>query len=195
MRKATRNDKKRVVQILCESFENNPHFKYLIGERKRKKHKLKLLASYAYGFGMRRNGVFISDNEQGVTIILQSHQLKSGVFDYFCQLTLLFNVFDHRQLFSQIRLEQTIQAIRPRQGNFIYVWFLGVSNEGRGSHAAREMQKFIFQYADSQNLILLLETTELRNKIIYNRLGIREYFQLQLPAKPLTVWFMSRMMA
>ncbi|MCG8702037.1 MAG: hypothetical protein MI922_28540 [Bacteroidales bacterium] len=192
MRKANYNDKDRVVQILSESFDNNPHFNYIIKNDKRRKKRITRLARYAFEYGIQRNGIYISENGYGVAIIFNSDKLKNTLRDYWFQLVLVLKVFGITRSLKVHKLETTIKRIRPTSKQFLYFWFLGVANKGRGSNAARELQQFIFDLSYRKNLPILLETTTMRNKLIYNRYGIKDYYLYTENNGELNVWFLYR---
>jgi len=79
MRKADLSDKDKVVKIICESFDTNPHVNYILKNDAKRAQRLAYLSEYAFYYGMRRNGVFLTEDGQGVSIIFAYHKVKMGL--------------------------------------------------------------------------------------------------------------------
>jgi hypothetical protein len=193
MKKANYSDKERVVKIIQESFDDNPHINYLVKKGKNREKRIAYLAKYAFETGMQKHGVYLSDNGKGVIIFFTSQDEKSTFKEILEQIKLVFKVFGFSRIFQIIKMENSIKSHRPKGRCYIYVWFMGVSNDARGTKTAWEMMKFINQLSDLQGLPILCETTVQQNKKVYNRLGYITYKTYINKISNLTCWFMQRL--
>ena len=192
MRRAVPNDKEKVVKIICESFNTNPHINYILKNDEKRDQRLAHLSEYAFYFGMRRNGVYLTDDEQGVSIIFEYKKFKLSIHDYWRQLILIFKCFTLPRAYFVYKVEKQIKLNRESNLNFLYLWFFGVTNETLGSNNARDMMKFIFDMSLKRKLPMYLETSLRRNSVIYKRFGFEEYNIFETEDKDLTMWYLKR---
>ena len=192
MRKAEKSDKDRVIKIICESFDSNPHVNLIIKNDKRRPSRMAAMAEYAFEVGMRRNGVHLTDDAQGVTIIFDFHKIKMNLYEYYLQFKLIFKSFTLPRVLMVNKVENLIKKNRASNVKFLYLWFFGVANEALGSSDGRDLMKFIFQLSADQKLPIYLETSLKRNNIIYKRYGFEDYNMLETGYDNLTMWYMKR---
>jgi hypothetical protein len=192
MRKALLNDKEKVVKIICESFNTNPHVNYILKNDEKRDKRLKHLSEYAFYFGLRRDGVYLTDDEQGVSIIFEYDKFKLSIYDYWRQLILIFKCFTISRAYYVYKVEKQIKLNRASNLNFLYLWFFGVTNETLGTSNGRDMMKFIFDMSLRKKLPMYLETSLKRNSLIYKRYGFEEYNVFETEKKDLTMWYLKR---
>lgn len=192
MKKATFEDREKVVKIITESFFNNPHMNCIIKNDNRKRQRLSLLAEYVFYSGWRRDGVYLTEDEQGFVIIHENKKVWPDQRELLLKLKLIFKVFTLARTLKVARIESLIKANRCKRPRFLYIWFLGVSDQSLGSNNARDMMKFVFDLSAEMQLPLFVETTLERNARIYSRFGFESYQILHEEKESLTVWFMQR---
>jgi len=192
MKKAIKSDKEKVVRIICESFDKNPHVNYIIKNDAKRNKRMAAMASYAFEFGMRRNGVNLTDDGLGVAIIFQNNKIKVSLYEYWLQLGLVFKAFSIFRAFKVDKLESLIKKNRASNVEFLYLWFFGVADEALGTNDARDLMNYIFKLSYDMELPIYLETTIKRNNIIYKRFGLEDYKILDTGIGNLTFWFMKR---
>ena len=73
----------------------------------------------------------------------------------------------------------------------LYFWFLGV--EKGGNKAVFEIKDQIFQWSEEKKLPILLETSVIRNRKVYERYGFEVYHTWDDSGNGNTLWFMRRM--
>jgi len=192
MRKAEKSDKDKVVKIICESFDSNPHVNFIIKNDKKRAARMVAMAEYAFKFGMRRNGVHLTDDGLGVAIIFEYDKVPMNLNEYYLQLQLVFKAFTVSRALMVNKLENLIRKKRAAKVNFLYLWFFGVADEALGTSDGRDLMKFIFTMSKNQNLPIYLETSLKRNSIIYKRFGFEEYNIFRTGHDDLTMWYMKR---
>jgi hypothetical protein len=192
MRKAEKSDKDKVVRIISESFDSNPHINVIVKNDKKRSARMAAMAEYAFEIGMRRDGVHITDDGLGVAIIYQYDKVKMNIYEYWLQLALVLKVFTIRRALMVNNLEKLIKKNRASDVEFLYLWFFGVADEGLGTTDGRDLMKFIFKMSYEQKLPIYLETSIRRNNIIYKRFGLEDYKILDTGYKNLTMWYMKR---
>ncbi|MDZ4667908.1 MAG: hypothetical protein SGJ00_08485 [bacterium] len=192
MKNASKADKERVVKIICESFNTNPHVDFIVKNDAKRPQRMAALAAYAFEVGMRKNGVYLTDDGLGVAIIFKYDKFKLSLYEYWLQLGLVFKVFTPARAIMVDKLESLIKRNRASNISFLYLWFFGVADESLGSTNGRDLMKFIFKLSQEAKLPIYLETSLRRNMIIYKRFGFEEYNILNTKKKDLTMWYMKR---
>lgn len=192
MRKAELSDKDKVIKIICESFDTNPHVSFIVKNDSKRSKRMEALAEYAFKFGMRRDGVFLTDDGNGLAIIYEYNKLKMNLRENLMQLKLAFTTFSPERALMVNKLENQIKSHRASDEDFLYLWFFGVANEALGTNDARDLMKFIFQLSFDKKLPIYLETSLKRNMIIYKRFGLAEYNVFKTGKDDLVMWYMKR---
>lgn len=192
MRKAIRSDKERVIKIISESFNTNPHIDFIVKNDKNRPKRIAALADYAFKFGLRRNGVFLTDDGFGVAIIFEYDKVAMNLNEYWLQLLLVFKCFSVPRALMIDKLESQIKKNRASDRQFLYLWFFGVANQALGTSNGRDLMKFIFNMSHDQKLPIYLETSLRRNNVIYKRFGFEDYNKFETGKGDLTMWYMKR---
>lgn len=192
MKKATKADREKVVRIICESFYTNPHVSFIVKNDQLKPKRMKALAEYAFEMGIRRDGVYLTEDELGVSIIYEYGKISMNWYEYWLQIKLIFSTFTLPRALMVDRLEREIKSKRSKDLPYLYLWFFGVADEALGTNNARDMMKFIFQMSLDMKLPMVLETSAARNQIIYRRYGFVEYDHFKTGREDLTMWYLKR---
>ena len=191
MQLATKADKNHIIQIIAEAYDKNPHVNYVIKNDSKRQKRLRTIANYAFEVGFRRQGVFLTDNKQGITIIFPSSRAKTGIYEVLLMLDVAINACTLPRVWQVNQFENLVKSKRPKDLPYLYLWFFGVSKEALGTPTARQLMKFVFQQSDEQQLPIYIETSLFRNTNIYARYGFETYGQVVVNPD-LTVWCMKR---
>ncbi len=192
MKQAVKGDKDRVVKIICESFDTNPHVNFVIKNDKKRSKRMVAMAKYAFEFGMRRKGVHLTDDGLGVAIIYDYWKVKMSLKEYMMQLGLGFKSFTIARSVIVGKLESEIGKRRLKDVQYLYLWFFGVATEALGTNDGRELMKYIFGLSADQKIPIHLETSIKRNSIIYKRYGFEEYDRFKTGHGDLEMIYMKR---
>lgn len=188
-RLASRSDKKLVVDIITNTFENNPGVNWLLRSGGDRKKKIKRLAEFAFIKALNRNGVYLSSNKKGVAICYPFHQNKFSLIETYFELRFAFRSIKLSRLPQVLKREVYRKKQRPASGKYLYFWFLGVLPGGE--KAVYELKDAIFETAKKQNLPIYLETAMERNKIAYERYGFQSYYFWNDEKENIRFWFLK----
>ncbi len=192
MKAATINDKEQVISIIMESFHNNPSVNRVIKNDHKREYRLYALAEYAFNKAFRRKGVWLSDDGQGLAIFYRYNERKEDLIDYWNQVKLAFKAIGLFRSLGILKRENYMAQQRPKDGNFFYFWFFGVSNKARGSRAAYELRDEIFKLSSQLKLPLYMETSVPQNQKVYERFGFETYHTWNQPGNGEPLWFMRK---
>jgi hypothetical protein len=192
MKEANCSDRKKVVRIICESFDKNPHINYLVKNDNKRSSRMTALAEYAFELGIRRDGIWLTDDDLGVVIIYQNSKVRMNYYECWLQFCLIFKTFSVPRALKVNKLESMINKNRAAGIDFLYVWFFGVANEGLGTNDGRDLMNYVFNLSYNLKLPVYVETTIKRNNIIFKRFGFEDYKVLKTGIEDLTFWYMKR---
>ena len=144
MRKCTKADRSKVIAIIAESFDANPSVNRVIKNDGKRKERIRALADYSFKTALIRNGAFISSDEQGVALCYQYDLKKEGISDYLNQVQLVTKAIGVGRVLDIMKRDAYIKSKRPKDGNYLYFWFLGITDKGKGGIAIRELKEYLF---------------------------------------------------
>lgn len=191
MQKATKADESLVIDIIAESFPSNPSVLSVIKNDKKEPLRMRWLARYVFRTALRKEGIFLSSDRTGVAVCYRFNSHKETLRDYWDQLVLAFTAIGIERIFKVLKRDIYVKSKRPGSGDYLYFWFFGVSNEGKGQGAAYELQKTVFDEAEKQKLPIYLETSIAKNKRVYERFGFETYHTWDYKSEGITLWFMK----
>ena len=188
MRKANKDDRSLVIDIITRSFYNNPGVGWILKDGASKEKAIKRMATYAFIKGFRRNGIFISSNEKGVAICYCPANRKPSLFELIYEFYFGITSIKLSHIPTVLRNEAYKKSIRPAPSDNLYFWFYGVVKGGE--NAARELGDAVFEEARQFRLPIYHETAVKRNKVVYERFGFETYHHYQVPNEPIEYWFL-----
>lgn len=190
MRKATKTDEALVVDIISESFPNNPSVLSVIKNDSKEPQRMRSLAKFVFRTALRKDGIYISTDQTGVAVCYRFNGHKETFTDYWNQVKLAFSAIGIERIFKVLKRDKYVKKKRPKSGDFMYFWFFGVSDEGKGRGAAYELKEAVLAEAKKHNLPIYLETSIAKNKRVYERYGFEVYHTWDYKSEGITLWFM-----
>ena len=188
MNLANASDRAVILEIFLQSYKDNPHVRYLIGDRFIS-YRLKTLANFVFDLAMKRKGIYLSEDKQGVVVMFPCASIQLNSKEKIKQYLMVIRAFNLYRLFKIINIEAAIKLERKANPNDLYVWFYGVSEQGAKQDTARKLMKAMFELSLTQQVDLIAETSLARNQKIYERFGFVTYHQR---AFDFPVFFMRR---
>lgn len=191
MRKANKSDKKKFVNIIAESFDTNPSVNWVIKNDHKREKRIRAVAEYAFDTALIRDGAYISSDETGIALCYNINHKGNIILDYINQIKLIFSAIGINRIYEVLKREAYIKKIRPST-DFLYFWFFGVTEEGKGKGAAKELKDYIFNLSDKNELPIYLETSVKRNKAVYLRYNFELYHTWEVKERGIVLWLMRR---
>ncbi len=187
MPKARKDQEEKVVQIIMQTYANNPSVYTIIGKGGNQKRKLRRLALFAIERAKNRDGVYISNNEKGMAFCFRSDKNTRSFKEIWNEIRLAL-VVPWKNITYGLKRERIVKRIRKSEPHY-YFWFYGVSADG--GRAAYELKDELFQKAKTERLPIFAETSVERNKKVYERFGFEVYDEYNDPTG-ITIWFMEK---
>lgn len=187
MPKARSDQKQTVINVLKESFQDNPSVVDIINQNRPIDRQLELLLSYAYERAKNREGVYISNNEKSVALCFLSGQNGFFIREFLAELKFGMGV----SLLKSVKtLKRQIRISRRRvKDPHLFFWFFGSIKENEG--ASYELMKELFQKSAEMNVPILAETSLAKNRRVYERFGFKTYHVYDDGRGP-KLWMMIR---
>ncbi len=189
MRKATKQDKHLVVDIISKSFSDSPGIDWIVKNGSANEKAIKRLATLAFIKGYRRKGVFISANEKGVAICYCPDNGKPSIFELLYEFYFGITSIKISHIPTVLKSEAYKKSKRPTSSTYLYFLFYAVVQDGE--NAARELRDAVFEEAQKLMLPIYLETAEERNKLVYERYGFVTYHYRKVPKENIAYWFLK----
>jgi hypothetical protein len=190
MRKATKYDKGKVVNILTRTFDAIPGVNWMLKKSGNHERKIRRLANYAVTKALLRDGVYISSNEKGVALCFKYNLRVVSFTKVFYQIKFVLLSVKLNRILRMMKLELYKERSRPRDGEYLYFWFFGVLKDG--NDAAFELKNAIFRKSFQDNLPIYLETSLERNQYVYEKYGFKTYHYWEDKEENIQFWFMKR---
>jgi len=188
MNLANASDRDVILEIFLQSYKDNPHVRYLIGDQFVTS-RLKTLANFVFDIAMKRKGIYLSEDKQCVVVMFPCASIQLNSKEKIKQYLMVIRAFNLYRLFKIINIEAAIKLERKANPNDLYVWFYGVSEQGAKLDTARKLMKAMFELSLTQQVDLIAETSLARNQKIYERFGFVTYHKR---AFDFPVFFMRR---
>jgi len=177
MRKANRNDKDTVVEILTASFQKDPHVNWLVAQSKRK-NKLKTLVEYVFGESLERGEIYISDNNKAAALWNSDKKEKFTFRFIVWNLYFLFHV-GLRSTIRALTAGKKIHDFYPKNQRYFQLYMIGVFPENQGTGLASSLMNPMIERMERDNIPLYLETANSHNVEIYKKKGFVLFHTMQ----------------
>lgn len=165
-----------------KSFDGNPAVHFSIGSVSRAdyNYRRRKLAEFMYDFCKRRNGVFLSSDQNAVICYYHSDYPVSVFQSLKDEISLAWNGIGLSRLYRVWRRSNRIAQKQKGYRPFIHCWYIGAKEGERNGSGARELRNRLFEESRTTQRAILAETTMLQNKKVYEWLGFEVYDTVSL---------------
>lgn len=185
---ATPEDKKEAVQIITNTFDQNPSVNIVIGSSGNRRKKIGRLGNYAFIKAFNRNGAYLSSNRKGAALCFESEAKGTNFAEFWAEFPFAISI-PPKKVIQTLKRESYIKKHRF-EGKHLYFWFLGVEKDG--GQAVFELKEHLFELSKQKQLPILLETSVERNRSVYERYGFEVYHTWKDSGGGKALWFMMR---
>lgn len=177
MTKATLADKPLIIDILSKAFDSNGSVNYVVKQNINRARRIRKLMDYSFELCFRFGEVLLTDNKQGVALILYPQRKKTTLKTILLDAKLASQVIGFRRTLKILERESKIKKNHPKE--LIYLWFIGVAPETQGKGLGSLLMNEIIKIANSQNLPIYLETSMEQNLPFYERAGFKIFNNIE----------------
>ena len=175
MTKASINDKKLIIDILCSSFApikfpNSINF--IIGSKKNRSKRLKILMNHIFENCFSNGEIFLSQSKKSCLLIEFPHLKKFSYKTLFLDVKLIFYCIGFKRLLRVLKRERLLKSFRPKTPH-IHPVIVATFNESNGRGDGVRLMKKVIQLYSTNKLPIIIETTTKTNVRIYESLGFK----------------------
>lgn len=166
---AGEREKPIVVNILKESFENDPLVNWLL-EKSKRENKLEIMANYIVDESLDKGQVYLSNDNRGAALW---HTEKKSKFSLsFIQRNVMFFFkLGLKTVFRDFLFMKNAHRHFPLNSRFFYLYLIGVLPSSQGQGIASKLMSPVFEYCRLNKVPVYLETANTRNVSIYENKG------------------------
>jgi GNAT superfamily N-acetyltransferase len=179
MRKAEKQDKSLILELLCASFESNQSVNFIVAQDKNRCSRIRNLMAYSLAMCSLFGEVWLSDDDNACALIIYPHFKKMTFKTVLLDLKLIFQAVGIRNVSKVLDREQMIRQRHPKLP-MAYLWFLGVKPSMQNQGIGSKLLEKLIDYAETLSLPVYLETSAISNLQWYQKLGFEIYTTLQL---------------
>ncbi|RYX87852.1 GNAT family N-acetyltransferase [bacterium] len=182
MIKAERRDKKLIIEILTNSFEDNQSVNYIIKQGINRDRRIRELMSYSFEICYTFGAVYLSNNRKGCALVLYPDKKKFSLSSTWLDIKLVINAIGITRAGKAMTRESVIKANYPKELIY-YLWFLGVKNDDQNNGIGSELLKELIKDSQEQQRAIYLETSTLKNIPWYKKNDFTIYNELDFGYK------------
>lgn len=179
MKKAEKNDKPLVIEILAKSFNSNSSVNYIIKQDSKREKRIRALMDYSFEVCSAFGDVFLSDDKKACALIVYPDKKKATLKSILLDIKLIFQAVGLGNISKTLKREKLITTIQPKVP-MSYLWFIGVDPLAQGRGIGSKMLQEIIDYSNSNNRPIYLETSTVKNLPWYEKFGFEVYNEKEL---------------
>jgi len=182
MKKATYQDREKVVDILCRAFidvliPNSINF--VVKNSGNRYTRLKSLMEFQFDKSMLYGNIFLSNDNKGCILYLDRE--GSGIKNILLEAKLLFTCIGLDNILKVLKREKLLKSLHPKE-EFIHLWLMAVVPDQQGNGiGAKLLNESLEVY---KGKLIYVETTTPENRSFYQQHGFEifhETFELDYP--------------
>ncbi len=179
MVEAKNSDKKRVVEILSRSFDDNKSVNYLIPHDSRRMQRIGELMAYSYEQCRLWGKVVLSEDRKACALVIFPDRKRTTLPSLLLMGWLILKSIGFLNIAKAIDRESQVASHHPATP-FYHLWFLGVLPEYQGEGIGSKLLNELLADANAMNRPVHLETSTHRNIPWYEKHGFSIYSKISL---------------
>jgi len=179
MMTARYEDKKMVVGILTDAFDDNQSVNYVVRQDGKRKERIRRLMEYSFDVCYAFGKVLLSNDKKACALVVFPDQKKVTLRSALWDLKLVFSCTGLANARKVMRRETMIKKLQPKEPMY-YLWFIGVSAKEQHNGIGTLLLKEIIEESEKEKKVICLETSTLNNLPWYQRHEFVVYNKLNL---------------
>ncbi|HQW84519.1 MAG TPA: GNAT family N-acetyltransferase [Ferruginibacter sp.] len=177
MLRAQYSDKKLIVGILLDSFSDNKSVNYIITQDASRLNRIKKLMEYSFEKCYLFGEIYLSDDKNACALLMLPENKKKSIKSLWLDTKFALLCLGLSNSKKTMAREAKIKAAHPDLSMY-YLWFIGVNHSQQQKGIGSNLLNEIINAAESQNKIICLETSTVKNIPWYKKYGFTIYKEL-----------------
>lgn len=179
MKKATKEAKFKVVNILTKAFDTNLSVNYIVKQDKHRVERIRALMDYSFDMCSKYGEVYLSADENACALVLFPELKKDNLWTICKDIELIAKSIGFSNIFKALKRESKIKATQLK-GDIYYIWFVGVDPSNQNKGLGSELLSMLLSEAERMKRTVCLETSTSRNIPWYQKNGFQIYDKINL---------------
>jgi hypothetical protein len=179
MKKASKQEKDLVINVLAKSFDGNSSVNYIVKQDNRREIRLRSLMDYSFEVCTAFGDVLLSDDNKGCALIVYPDKKKTTLKSTLLDIKLILQAVGIDNVSKALKREKLISSIQPKIP-MAYLWFIGVDPDAQGHGVGSKLLQEIIDYSNRNNRPIYLETSTVKNLGWYKKFGFEVYCERDL---------------
>ncbi|WP_158447814.1 GNAT family N-acetyltransferase [Aquimarina longa] len=186
MKKATFKDQNTIINILhttfiTETFPNSINF--VAKKDKKRSQSIYHLMKYQCKMALRFGEIFLSDDQLGCVLFLDSEKKKTTFTTLLWDMELVIRCIGISSIYNVLKREKILKNNHPKIP-FLHLWIMGTLPKYRSKGIGTKLLSEVLAYYKNEKPIYLETTTE-RNRNFYIKLGFKVFNETHVLDYPL----------
>jgi hypothetical protein len=172
------NMESNATAIIQGTLKGNPAVHFSIGSGWGFRFRSGELARYLVRFGQRRIGLHVNEDQTGVVLFYPSTASEKRFADIINEVRLVLFAIGPFRAWRVWQRKRRIEIYQRAFAQYLHCWYLGVLPGHRNITRAAALRAVLFRESDRLQIPVLAETTMVRNRDAYARMGFRVYAEV-----------------
>lgn len=182
MTKYTEEDRQRIVDLLCEAFNDNLSVNYVLKKDGNQTNRLRNLMEYSVSLGELFGKIYLTKNKDACAVLIYPEKKKVTLKSIWLDIKVVFGAIGVTRVFKVLRRQSEIQKKRPDYP-VTHLWYIAVASDTQGKGLGGELLQQILTESERP---VHLETSTIRNFSFYEKHGFKlqeEFTELGYPLR------------
>ena len=175
MIRADKIHKQTAIDILADCFENNKTVNWIVKQDSKRKERIRGLIDYSFEACIDSGLTYFTDDFSGVIISNLSTDKLPVLEEAYLTLQFVLKVTGIEGVAKTLRREDYIKQYHPQDGEFIYIWFIGLKKNEQGKGLGSSLLQLVIERSEADGIPIYIETSAERNLTFYKKHGFEQY--------------------
>jgi ribosomal protein S18 acetylase RimI-like enzyme len=179
MKRAGKNQKQLVIDILAESFDQNRSVNYVVKQDEKRRQRIRTLMSYSFDVCNAFGDVWLYENKQACALVVLPDKKRTTFASMLWDAQLAVSVIGLSRVGQVLGRESKIKSFHPKEP-FAYLWFIGVKSDMQGKGIGGALLNELIAWYSDQKRPIYLETSVDLNLPWYKYHGFEIFNTIEL---------------
>jgi ribosomal protein S18 acetylase RimI-like enzyme len=166
MRRAEKNDRALVVDILVKSFYDNRSVNHIVKQDMRKDNRITALMKYAFDLCLSFGEIWVSHDNEGCALTFFPKKKSTSLYSFLLDVKVAGAAIGLLRVGEVMKREKAIKLHHPKE-DITYLWFIGVNPKSQHRGIGSALLLHVIEQAKSARRAIYLETSVETNVMWY----------------------------